>query len=528
MTKGWSVTAAVVLILAGISQAQVAAGNPYEGSASGSAPNGSSEIDKLVFARLDSLGIKPAAICSDAVFLRRVFLDVIGTLPTAKEAREFLADKSPDKRRKLIDRLLNRGEFADYWAMKWADILRIKAEFPINLWPNAAELYHRWVRQSLRDNKPINRFAREMLTATGSNFCVPEVNFYRAVQSKDANTLAKAVALTFMGCRFEKWPVGRQKAMAMFFDSVGYKSTAEWKEQIVFFDPKKPSGHATRQAVLPDGTKVTLPAGVDGRKIFADWLIRADNEYFARNIANRVWSWLIGRGIIHQPDDIRPDNPPIHPKLLRLLEKKLIASNWNVKALMRMILNSRTYQLSSIPKSDKPEAEANFAVYPIRRLQAEVLVDALCQITGTTERYTSAIPEPFTYIPPRQRTIALADGSITSSFLEMFGRPSRDTGFESERNNRPTSAQRLHMINSSHVQKKIERGWRLRTLLRSRMAPREKVRTLYLTILSRYPTAAELKIITDYAGKHKGARGQDAIVDMVWALMNSSEFLYRH
>jgi len=518
--------AAVGLILAGPALGQVAAGNPYEGSASGSAPDGSGKIDRLVLARLKQLGIKPADVCSDAVFVRRAYLDVIGTLPTIKEAKDFIDSKSPNKRRALIDRLLQRPEFADYWAMKWADLLRIKAEFPINLWPNAAELYHRWIRQSIRENKPMDRFARELLTASGSNFASPEVNFYRAGQSKDANTLAKMVALAFMGCRYEKWPAAKRADMAMFFDSVGFKRTAEWKEEIVFFNVA--AGKSSRRATLPDGTKVTIPAGKDGRLVFADWLVSSKNEYFSRNLANRAWSWLMGRGIIHQPDDIRADNPPSNPELLRLLQRELVAAKWDMKALFRLILNSRTYQLSSIPASKKPGAAANFAYYPIRRLEAEVLIDALCQITGTTEKYSSQIPEPFTFIPPKQRSIALADGSITSTFLVMFGRPARDTGLESERNNEPTAAQRLHMLNSSHIQQKIERGWRLSALLRKRQAPGQVVRSLYLTILSRYPTAQEMKVISDYAAKNRGARGREAAVDLAWALINSSEFLHRH
>lgn len=518
--------AAVLLIISSAAQCQVAAGNPYEGSASGSAPDGSGEIDRLVFARLEKLGIKPAEVCSDAVFVRRAHLDVIGTLPTAREARDFIDSKSPDKRRALIDRLLERPEFADYWALKWADLLRVKAEFPINLWPNAAELYHRWIRQAIRDNKPMDRFAHDLLTASGSNFATPEVNFYRAVQSKDANTLAKMAALTFMGMRYEKWPAPKQAAMAMFFDSVGYKRTAEWKEEIVFFDPA--AGKPTRKATLPDGTRVSIPAGTDGRVIFADWLVSPKCEYLSRNLANRAWYWLVGRGIIHQPDDIRADNPASNPQLLRLLQRKLVDAKWDMKALFRLILNSRTYQLSSIPASKNPEAEANFAHYPIRRLEAEVLIDALCQITGTTEKYTSQIPEPFTFVPEKQRSIALADGSITSSFLVMFGRPARDTGLESERNNSPTPSQRLHMINSSHIQKKIEQGPALSGLLRRGMKPGDMVRSVYLTILSRYPTAGELKTVADYAAKNRGARGRDAVVDLAWALINSSEFLHRH
>jgi len=497
---------------------------PFEGAASG--PGWDGPVDKLVLARLRKLGIKPSAICSDAVFVRRVYLDVIGTLPTANQARQFIRDKSPNKRPVLIDRLLKRPQFADYWAMKFSDLLRVKAEFPINLWPNAAGIYHRWIRTSLKENKPYDRFVRELLTASGSNFADPEVNFYRAVQSKDPNTLAKAVALTFMGVRLEKWPKGRQDHMAAFFSQVGYKSTAEWKEEIVFFDAAK-AGPAPRSAMLPDGTKVLLTPGRDPREAFADWLITPKNPWFARNIVNRAWYWLVGRGIINEPDDIRPDNPPTNPELLSLLERELARSRYDLKAVFRLILNSRTYQLSSIPASSKPGAEAAFASYPLRRLGAEVLIDALCQITGTTERYTSAIPEPFTFIPPKHRSIALADGSITSSFLVMYGWAARDTGLESERNNRPTASQRLHLLNSSHIQSKIERGWKIRALLRSRTSPREKVTMIYLTVLSRFPTVKELRITADYTTS-SSAKGSQVVVDLIWALINSPEFLYRH
>ena len=519
-----AITSAVILLSAAGAFGQIAAQMPFEGATS--APGWDGPIDKLVLDRLQRVGIKPATVCSDAVFVRRVYLDVIGTLPTAREAREFIKDESTDKRSALIDRLLQRPEFSDYWAMKWSDLLRVKAEFPINLWPNAAGIYHRWIRTSLKENKPYDRFVRELLTASGSNFVDPEVNFYRAVQGKDPNTLAKAVALTFMGVRLEKWPKDKQDSMAAFFSRVGYKPTAEWKEEIVFFDPTK-AGSAPRSAMLPDGTKVVLAPESDGREVFADWLITPKNQWFARNIVNRAWYWLMGRGIIHQPDDIRPDNPPRNAELLALLERELVRSRYDIKAVFRLILNSRTYQLSSISASGKPDAGAEFAGYLLRRLEAEVLIDALCQITGTTERYTSAIPEPFTFIPPRHRSIALADGSITSSFLEMYGRAARDTGLESERNNRPTDSQRLHLLNSSHIQSKIEQGWRIRALLRTRGAPREKVTMIYLTVLSRFPTADELKITADYATS-SSAKGSEAVVDLIWALMNSSEFLYRH
>ena len=509
------------------------------------------KIDELVFARWKQLDIETASLCSDGVFVRRAYLDVIGTLPTAQETREFLRDESPDKRRVLVDRLLQRKEFADYWAMKWSDILRVKAEFPINLWPNAAQAYHRWIRTSIHENLPYDRFAREMLTANGSNFRVGPVNFYRAVQSKTPEGIARTVALTFMGSRAEQWPPDRLAGMAAFFSQISYKATGEWKEEIVSFDPVKPAAEGSGSPwppVFPDGTPVRLAADQDPRKVFADWLMEPENPWFARNIVNRVWSWLLGRGIIHEPDDIRPDNPPSNPELLSYLEKELVGAEYDLKHLYRLILNSTTYQLSSVPKSDKPEAAHHFACYPLRRLEAEVLIDALNQITGTTEQYSSPIPEPFTYIPEGMRSIALPDGSITSSFLEQFGRPSRDTGLESERSNRPTADQRLHLLNSSHIQSKLENGPKLRALLQSspptfargparnrrfrRLAavetakPQEIVEDLYLTILSRRPTPEELTTVAEYFQTASSKR--DAGVDIAWALINSAEFLYRH
>ncbi len=497
------------------------------------------EIDRLVLGRLGQLGIEPAHLCSDGVFVRRVYLDVIGTLPTAPEARAFLSDRDPDKRSALIDRLLERDEFADYWAMKWSDLLRVKSEFPINLWPNAVQAYHRWIRTSIKENVPYDRFVREMLTASGSNFRVPTVNFYRAAQSKEPQAIAQAVTLTFMGARAENWPPERLAGMAAFFAQIGFKPTSEWKEEIVFFDPNHvaqppsagegspPGAGVLHAAVFPDGTTVQLALDRDPREVFADWLIDRDNPWFARNIVNRMWSWLLGRGIIHEPDDIRPDNPPSNPELLTLLERELVSASYDLKHIYRLILNSQTYQLSSIPRSDSPEAASNFAFYPLRRLEAEVLIDALNQITGTTEKYTSAIPEPFTFIPEDQRSIALADGSITSSFLEMFGRSPRDTGLESERNNRPTADQRLHLLNSSHIQRKIEQSRKLRSLMRSGRNPRQIVTSLYLTILSRFPTDEELSIIGEYSESGTGNR-REAMVDVAWALINSAEFLYRH
>lgn len=521
-------------------------------------PKPANRIDEIVFAKLKALGIQPV-LCSDAVFVRRAYLDVTGKLPSAEEARAFLLDSSSNKRAALIERLLNEPAHVDYWAMKWGDILRIKAEFPVKVWPNAAQAYYRWVWESIARNKPYDQFARELLTSSGSNFRVGPVNFYRAIQNRTPEGIAGAVALTLMGSRIHFWPEDRRAGMAEFFSQVGYKPTSEWKEEIVFWDPLKsvevpgstaagvdavakavaatnqiPQGLAQpisdngpRPAMFPDGTKATLPPDRDPREVFADWLIRPDNPWFAKNICNRTWAWAMGRGIIHEPDDIRDNNPPSIPELLAYLEKELVSSGYDLKHLKRLIFTSTTYQLSSVPRHPGPEARACFASYLLRRVEAEVLNDAVNQVTGSNDLYTSAVPEPFTYIPKNMRAVELADGSITSSFLALFGRSARAAGMESERVNELASPQWLYLLNSAAVQRKVQTGPKLAAVFSAGGKPTEIAEKLYLTILSRFPTEAELKALEEYS-KAGVSRGREMWIDLAWALINSPEFLLRH
>jgi hypothetical protein len=488
-------------------------------------PSTTNPIDVLIRKGQQRKGIQPAELCTEEIFVRRVYLDVIGTLPEPEEIRIYFKKRRLDKRSTLINELLRREEFADYWALKWCDLLRVKAEFPINLWPNAVQAYHRWIRDAIAENLPYDEFARALLCSSGSNFRVPPVNFYRAVQGQEPATLARAVALTFMGTRLDQFTQDHRAGMETFFSHIAFKGTAEWKEEIVFLDPQP---RDDQRAVFPDGSKATIRSDQDPRMVFADWLIAPGNPWFARAIVNRIWAWLFGRGIIHEPDDIRPDNPGTHPAVLAYLEQELVKSKYDLQHIFRLILTSQTYQQSPIARRPNEEAEAYFACYPVRRLDAEVLIDALCRISGTKESYSSMVPEPFTFIPEEHRSIELADGSITSQFLEMFGRPARDTGLFSERNNQPSQAQRLHLLNSSHVQTKIERGPRLKGLLKTAKKDRtELVRTIYLTILSRYPNQQEFGHMTKYY-QTKGITSQQATTDLVWALINSKEFLYRH
>ncbi len=502
----------------------------------------SAKIDRLVFAKLDKLGIPPSEPCTDEVFLRRVYLDMTGTLPTEQQCRKFLASPGANKRSRLIEELFGRGEFADYWTMKWCDLLRVKAEFPSNLWPNAVQAYHRWLRTALFNNMPYDRFARALLTSSGSNFRVAPVNFYRAVPRHEGDAIAQIVALTFMGERTDGWDPEKLLGMAAFFGNVGYKKTAEWKEEIVFFDPAKtflhPESGKPVQPMLPDGTVVAIPDGQDPREVFADWLV--DSSIFSRSIVNRVWYWLLGRGIVHEPDDFRPGNPPQNQALLDFLAKELVDSGYDLRHIYRIILNSKTYQLSSIHNEGNLADEANFSHYRVRRLDAEVLIDAINQITRTTEPYSSSIPEPFTWIPENQRAVELADGSITSPFLDLFGRPPRDSGYESERNNTPSAAQKLHLLNSTHIQKKIMNNAQLLGMYYKKpgkgkkkkaklvwRTPEKAVENMYLTILSRYPSEPETEVALAY-GRESGLNRRDASIDAVWALLNTKEFIYKH
>ena len=416
-------------------------------------PQPANRIDEIIFAKLKTLGIEPA-LCSDAVFVRRAYLDMTGKLPTAEEAKAFIQDSDKSKRVALIDLLLDRSAHVDYWAMKWSDVLRVKAEFPVKVWPNAAQAYHRWIWESIAQNKPYNQFVRELLTSSGSNFRVGPVNFYRAIQDKTPEGITAAVGLALMGTRVHLWPADRRAGMTVFFSQVGYKPTSEWKEEIIFWDPLKSiavpgsiapgvdavaksvtvtnqipqalavplSENGPLEAVFPDGTKTTIPSNRDPREVFADWLMQPGNPWLARTIVNRTWAWAMGRGIIHEPDDLRDDNPPSNPELLAYLEEELVSSGYDLKRLKRLIFTSTAYQFSSIPKFSKPEGRANFANYVLRRVEAEVLNDAPNEITGSTDLYTSAVPEPFTYIPKDMNAVEVADGSITSSFLTLFGR----------------------------------------------------------------------------------------------------------
>ena len=559
--------------------------DPYQKSGSGFKSAG--RIDKLALENWREHGIKPAAKCSDPVFLRRTMIALIGTIPTLDETRKFLNDNSPDKRSKLVDSLLERPEFAQYWAMKWCDILRVKSEFPINLWPNAVQAYHHWVWKSIKNNMPYNEFTRRLLTTSGSDFREPPANFFRATENKSFSGYATAAALTFMGTRLEKWPESDRREFEKLFSRIAKKKTHEWKEEIVYLDPAPVESMSVK---MPDGELLEISPDEDPRRAFADWLIRPDNPWFTHSAVNRIWFWMFGRGIVQEPDDFRPSpvsksflsfswllggatektntgNPSVNPKLLAYIADSFVKSGYDFKQLCREIANSAVFQRSCIPPKYPAEegslmtdeAEKRFAVFSLRRLDAEVLADALSYLGGFHPKYTSVIPEPFTYIPREMRTITLADGSITSSFLVTFGKPARDSGRLMERDNQTTYAQRLFMLNSPIIHWRVSNSPFLKVVLkRAKGNVRKIVDGIYELTLTRPATDEEYDILrknhkdlfatapappprrkgkkarSAYAKRRKqfhrdrGRRMYQMARSLIWTLVNSKEFLFQH
>jgi hypothetical protein len=481
-------------------------------------------IDRIIFAELESNGIERADLCSDAVFLRRAYVEITGAIPTWQQILSFLNDKSPTKRGELIDQLLDSQGFIDYTTMYWCNVLRIKSEFPINLWPNAVQAYRRSVYDAVAGNMPYDEFVRGLLCSSGSNFRVGEVNFYRAMQGKTPSDIAAAVSLTFMGLRLENQDSLWQENIEKFFSRVAYKSTGEWKEEIIYCDP---TAREPIEAIFPGGGKVVIDADTDPREVFCDHLITPENRWFNRCIVNRVWARLFGRGIIEPADDIDRDISPAHERLIKYLEGELVKNDYDLKAVYRLILNSHTWQLSPIPKGTYSREDFPFAAFGVHRLDAEVLCDALCYLSGTEHTFSSMVPEPYTFIPAHHSAVQLADGSITGQFLEMFGRPSRDSGKLSERNSMPSDSQLLHMLNSTDIHKQVATSPLLSKIVRETKNNDQMIGRIYLLVLSRHPAGEELEKAKEYISTSKRNRKKSA-EDIMWALVNTKEFLYRH
>jgi hypothetical protein len=482
------------------------------------------KIDELAWAKLKTMGIVPSELAGDAVFLRRVYLDTLGTLPRPDEVRAFLADTDPKKRERWIDKILERPEYADYAALRWADVLQVNRD---KLGDRGAFEMHRWLRAQIATNRPYDQWVRELLTASGSSARVGPVNFYRA--STTAEELTRSVSQAFLGIRlecaqchhhpFEKWGQEDFYALAGFFNAMERKKTASDEEVIVH------PGY--RAMVMPMTSRLvparppagpTLPDKADGdpRPFLAAWMTKADNPWFARLAVNRMWKHYLGRGLVEPEDDLRSTNPPTNDALLEYLAGTLIEKKYDLKAVTRLILNSRVYQLSSVPTSTNADDEQHYSHYRVKRLPAEVLLDAISAVTQT--------PESFPGRPRGTRAIELWDNRMPSYFLDIFGRSERLSPCECGRSSEPTMAQCLHLMNAPEIERKIaDPAGRVARLLNEKKSQNEIVDALCLAALGRPASEKERRIAADL---FRAGSPRDAAQDFMWALLNSHEFLF--
>jgi hypothetical protein len=484
-------------------------------------------IDGLVYRKLRKLNVLPSEVCDDADYLRRVYLDVIGTLPTADEARRFLGDKRSDKRARLVDELLGRPEYADYWALKWADLLRIDRQA---LGHKRAYEYYQWVRDSLAQNKPYDRFAREIVTAEGPLGEVGPASFYKAVTKpgEAASTLSQVFLGVRMACAechhhpFDRWSQADYYGMQAFFAPVAVRGGPR-DEVLLAAGPAEARNPRTGEMSVAHALAVAppkeLPKG-DPRPTLADWMTAPDNPYFGRNLANRMWAHFLGRGLVEPVDDVRATNPPTNPELLDALARAFVESKYDVKQLIRTITASRVYQLSSKPNTTNECDEQNASRALFKRLDAEVLLDMVCQTTG--------VPEKFRGVPAGARAIQLWDSKVPHYFLKLFGRPVRASACECERVHEPGVAQVLHFLNSPEIHTKLEDdAGTVARLVKEKADDAELTEELYLTFYSRFPTEKEKGVAVEYLKKHGGKR-REAAEDLAWSLMNSLEFVFNH
>jgi hypothetical protein len=484
-------------------------------------------IDRHVWNKLHQLGIPPSGIVDDATFLRRVYLDVIGTLPTADEARMFLADKAPDRRARLIDRLLERPEYADYWALRWSDILRVDKDA---ITPQGAVAMTRWLHRQFAANRPYDAMVRELLTVQGSTQAEGPAAFYKVLAAPDV--MARSVSQVFLGVRIEcaqchhhpseKWGQDDYYALAGLFTSVQRKTLPGGAEAI-FVRGGADLNHPRTGKPVPAKPLGAAPADLAGvadrRRVLAEWMTAADNPYFARALANRLWAHYFGRGLVEPLDDLRATNPATNEPLLDDLARHLREVKYDLKAFTRTLLQSRVYQLAAARDVNRDD-EQNFSHAAARTLPAEVLLDALCQVT--------AVPEKFNGWPEGYRAIQVWDNRMPSYFFRIFGRPVRFSVCECERSSEPSITQALHLMNSPEIVSKIRhRNGTARRLADSAKTSAEMIEELYLATLARPPAEAERALLLELFAKD-GTGRRAGVEDVLLTLVNTKEFLYNH
>lgn len=501
-------------------------------------------VDEAVFANLKLLGIPPSEVCDDATFVRRVSLDISGRLPSEEETKAFLANKSAGKRGRWIEELLRSPDYADFFAGKWTAVLKNRRDDASDIVSNFA--FHAWVRDSLLANKPYDQFVRELLAATGTVVGNPPVAWYKRV--KEPKDQIEDVAQLFLGVRmqcaqchhhpFERWSQDDYYSLAAFFSQVGRKPSGTRGEDLIFHKrgmaaaKNIKSGLSLKPAALGDQVAAIAP-DEDPRLRLADWLRSPKNPFFAKALVNRYWKHFFQRGLIEPEDDIRESNPASNPELLAALEKRFIESGFDLKDLVRVITTSNAYQLSALPNKHNVGDRQNYSRYYPRRLPAEVMLDAVDKLAGTQTDFAN--------LPSGTRAVALPDNSYNNNpFLRVFGRPEGESVCECERIQSSSLAQSLFMINANDIRQKLanQSTGRAQRLANDKRPAKEKIEELYFAAFGRQPRPDELQTALNYlTEKRINAQGKpvdagraafENYQDLIWALMNSKEFLFNH
>lgn len=490
----------------------------------------SNYVDKLVHQRLRQLRFTPSAPCTDSEFIRRVSLDVTGLLPTVSDVQEFLADVDPAKRAKKIDELLQSPEHAKFMALKWGDALRIRVA---DVSSPGVFKYHRWVVRAFANNMSYDEFARTLLTASGSTFENPAANYFRT--AADTNDCTESTAQIFLGTRLEcakchnhpheRWTQDNYYGLGAFFNRLQRDATERKDELYVSVaaagEVTQPRTGQTMKPWLPMAGEVAIPENVDRRQVFADWLTKPDNPFFARVEVNRLWSQLMGKGIVDPIDDFRESNPPSNSELLDALAQDFVAVGFDRRHILRTILNSQTYQRSSVATAHNEADHQYFSRYPRRLLSAEQLLDAICDVAG--------VPESFSGLPPGTRATQLPSPDFSQEFLRIFGKPERKSVCNCERSRDLNLTQALTLSNGTYVQSKIVNGNNtIRRLLKEGQSHRDIVQQCYLMAYARLPSDQELATFESYAADRKSRSFEEAFEDLLWGIMNSNEFLFQH
>ena len=494
----------------------------------------SNPIDAAALEQWKTLGIMPSEPCNDAEFIRRASLDITGTLPAPAEVQAFLAETASEKRARLIDRLLDRPDYASFFATKWADILRNKREGKPDL-QYATFAFHDWIRQRLAENTPYDQFVRGILAARGTVESAPPVHWYRKL--KESSAFVDDTAQVFLGMRlqcakchhhpFEKWSQSDYYGFAAFFARVGRKPDVQGQRngrdgEVIYTARSGTVTHPkTGEAMTArglGGDPIAIAIDEDPRQKLVDWMADPRNPYFAKALVNRYWAHFFGRGLVEPMDDFRSTNPPSNPSLLDALAESFVNSGYDLKGLIHTIATSRVYGLSSVPNATNAQDRQSFARHYPRRMSAEVLLDAIAQVAG--------VPTAFDGLPAGTRAIELPDESVGSTFLDTFGRPKRDTPCECERVSDATLGQSLMLLNSSEIQAKLSAGGsRAEQLAKDLRPDAKKVDELFWAAFGRAPSQAEMATALAHLAKH-AANKRVAFEDILWALINAKEFQF--